>query len=118
MPDAYINTKIIEENWDSILRFVATIKLKRTTASQLFKRLNSYSNQHPLYQALKEFGKIIKTFLFCNMLMISNCANQSKNNSVKSNNPKNSPKPSPSATIRNSPKATNKCRTSSPTAAV
>ena len=45
----------------SILRFVATIKLKQTTASQLFKRLNSYSNQHPLYQALKEFGKIIKT---------------------------------------------------------
>ncbi len=61
LPDAYINTKIIEDNWDSILRFVATVKLKRTTASQLFKRLNSYSNQHPLYQALKEFGKIIKT---------------------------------------------------------
>ncbi len=61
LPDAYINTKIIDENWDSILRFVATIKLKRTSASQLFKRLNSYSNQHPLYQALKEFGKIIKT---------------------------------------------------------
>lgn len=60
-PDASIDTKLIEENWDSILRFVATIKLKNTTASQLFKRLNSYSNQHPLYQALKEFGKIIKT---------------------------------------------------------
>lgn len=61
LPDASINTKLIEENWDSILRFVATIKLKRTTASQLFKRLNSYSNKHSLYQALKEFGKIIKT---------------------------------------------------------
>lgn len=35
--------------------------MKVTTASQLFKRLNSYSNQHPLYQALKEFGKIIKS---------------------------------------------------------
>lgn len=61
LPKAYIDTKLIEENWDQILRFVATIKLKRTSASQLFKRLNSYSNQHPLYQALKEFGKIIKT---------------------------------------------------------
>ena len=61
LPKAYIDTKLIEENWDDILRFVATIKLKRTSASQLFKRLNSYSNQHPLYQALKEFGKIIKT---------------------------------------------------------
>ena len=61
VPDAYINTKLIEENWDDMLRFVATIKLKRTSASQLFKRLNSYSNQHPLYQVLKEFGKISKS---------------------------------------------------------
>lgn len=35
--------------------------MKVTTASQLFKRLNSYSRQHPLYQALKEFGEIPKT---------------------------------------------------------
>ena len=61
LPKLYIDTKLIEDNWDDILRFVATIKLKYTTASQLFKRLNSYSKQHPLYQALKEFGKIIKT---------------------------------------------------------
>lgn len=39
----------------------ANIKLKEATASQLFKRLNSYSRQHPLYQALKEFGKIPKS---------------------------------------------------------
>lgn len=43
------------------MRFIATIQLKVTTASQLFKRLNSYSWQHPLYIALKEFGKIPKT---------------------------------------------------------
>ena len=56
-----INTKIIHEQWDNILRFIATIKLKETTASQLFKRLGSYSRQHPLYRALKQFGRIIKT---------------------------------------------------------
>ena len=61
MPDAYINTRLIQDNWQDILRFVATIKLKVTTASQLFKRLNSYSRQHPLYRGLKEFGKIIKS---------------------------------------------------------
>jgi TnpA family transposase len=44
-----------------MLRFIATIKLKEATASQLFKRLNSYSRQHPLYHALKEFGKIPKS---------------------------------------------------------
>jgi len=61
LPKQKINTKIIEEQWDNILRFIATIKLKETTASQLFKRLSSYSRQHPLYRALKQFGRIIKT---------------------------------------------------------
>lgn len=60
-PHKYIKEALIESEWDEILRFVATIKLKITTASQLFRRLNSYSKQHPLYKALKEFGKIIKT---------------------------------------------------------
>ena len=61
MPDAYIDTDLITEHWDASLRFIATIKLKHTTATQLFKRLNSYSKQHTLYRALKEFGKIIKS---------------------------------------------------------
>ncbi|MCK5229238.1 MAG: Tn3 family transposase, partial [Desulfobulbaceae bacterium] len=61
LPQKRINTKIISEQWDYILRFIATIKLKETTASQLFKRLSSYSRQHPLYRALKQFGRIIKT---------------------------------------------------------
>jgi TnpA family transposase len=61
LPDAYIKAFLIESQWDEILRFIATIKLKETTASQLFRRLNSYSKQHPLYQALKEFGKIPKS---------------------------------------------------------
>ena len=61
LPDGYINTPLIEAQWDEILRFVATIKLKVTSASQLFKRLNSYSRQHPLYSALKELGKIEKS---------------------------------------------------------
>lgn len=61
LPDAYINTQLLHEQWDEILRFVATIKLKITSASQLFHRLNSYSRHHPLYRALKELGKIHKS---------------------------------------------------------
>lgn len=68
LPDGYINVKLIEEHWDDILRFVATIKLKRTTASQLFKRLNSYSKQNPLYKAIREFGKIIKSIFILRYL--------------------------------------------------
>ncbi|MEN0048101.1 MAG: Tn3 family transposase [Bacteroidota bacterium] len=61
LPDGYINTELIEENWDAILRLLVSIKLKYCTASQIFKRLNSYSRQHPVYRAVKEYGKIIKT---------------------------------------------------------
>ncbi|MCP3874437.1 MAG: transposase, partial [Desulfobacteraceae bacterium] len=61
LPKKRINTKIIQEQWDYILQLITTIKLKETTASQLFKRLSSYSRQHPLYQGLKQFGRIIKT---------------------------------------------------------
>lgn len=61
LPSRPINQKIIKENWDEILRFMATIKLKHTSASQLFKRLSSHAKDHPLYKALKEFGRIVKS---------------------------------------------------------
>ena len=60
-PTKYINTELIEENWDDILRFIATIKSHHSSASQIFKRLNSYSTQNPLYKALKEYGRIHKS---------------------------------------------------------
>jgi TnpA family transposase len=61
LPSRTINRKLILRQWDDVLRFMATIKTRRTTASQLFKRLSSYALDHPLYQALKEFGRIIKS---------------------------------------------------------
>ena len=67
-PKRKINTQIIEENWDDILRFTTTIKERKTTATQLLKRLTSYSKQHKLYTALKEFGKIIKTDFLLNYI--------------------------------------------------
>jgi len=60
-PTKYVNEALIEECWDDILRLVTTIKLKETSASDIFRRLNSYSKQHKLYQALKSFGQIIKS---------------------------------------------------------
>jgi len=56
-----IKPELIESEWDNILRLIATIKLKESTASQLLKRLSSYSKYHPIYRALKHFGRIIKT---------------------------------------------------------
>ena len=60
-PDKTINTHLIRENWDDLLRLVTTIKLKENAASDIFRRLNSYSRQHALYQTLKAFGQIIKS---------------------------------------------------------
>ena len=60
-PDKTANETIIRQNWDDLLRLVATIKLKENTASDIFRRLNSYSRQHALYQTLKAFGQIVKS---------------------------------------------------------
>lgn len=61
LPDRYVQEDIIKEDWDNILRVIATLKLKEATASQLFKRLSSYSKHHPIYRAIKAFGQIIKS---------------------------------------------------------
>ena len=61
LPGHTVDKKLILSQWDNILRFMATIKLRHSSASQLFKRLSSYAKDHPLYRALKEFGRIIKT---------------------------------------------------------
>ena len=72
LPTRCIQESLIENDWDDILRFFATIQLKITSASQLFRRLNSYSKQHSLYQALKEFGKIHKSLFI--LKYYDNCA--------------------------------------------
>ena len=61
LPNRIVDKKHIVKHWDDVLRFIATIKTNHTTASQLFSRLNSYNKSHPLYKALQEFGRIIKS---------------------------------------------------------
>jgi TnpA family transposase len=60
-PDKYVDENMVRIHWDEILRLAVTIKLKRVTASDIFRRFNSYSKQNSLYTALKAFGRIIKT---------------------------------------------------------
>jgi hypothetical protein len=40
-PAGYADDEIVIQQWDEILRMIATIKLKEVTASDLFRRLNS-----------------------------------------------------------------------------
>ena len=62
-PDKPVREDLILARWDDVLRLVATIKLKEATASDIFRRLNSYAKQHELYRALKAFGQMVKTLL-------------------------------------------------------
>jgi TnpA family transposase len=67
-PTGYVDEDHIIQFWDDILRFIATIKLKETTASDIFRRLNSYSKQHGLYQALKAFGQPLKSLFILRVI--------------------------------------------------
>ncbi len=60
-PTKYVNESVGRASWDDLFRLVATIKLKEATASEIFRRLDSYSRQHSLYKAMKAFGQIIKS---------------------------------------------------------
>ena len=66
--DKNINTALIEEQWDNIQRFVVSLKLQYVLPSTLLKRLNSYAHQHPLYQALVELGKVVRTIFLLNYM--------------------------------------------------
>lgn len=61
LPDHYINEKLIEMHWDDMLRVMVSLKMGKTTAFQVLKRMNSYAKQNPLQKAFKEFGRIIRT---------------------------------------------------------
>jgi TnpA family transposase len=60
-PKLGIDADIVRQEWDAMLRVMASIRLKHSTASAIFSRLTSYAKQHPLYQAFKEMGKIYRS---------------------------------------------------------
>jgi len=62
LPKHRVKHALVKSHWEEILRLVVSIKLGEVTASQMFKRLNSYAKrQVPLYDAIIEFGGIPKT---------------------------------------------------------
>ncbi|GAA4394137.1 Tn3 family transposase [Hymenobacter koreensis] len=60
-PVKYIDRALIEAQWDTLLRLVVSLKQKHVTASTLLRRLNSYLQQHPVYLALRELGRVVRT---------------------------------------------------------
>lgn len=56
-----INTKIIKENYDDVLRLAHSIAEGTVSASLIVGKLGSYSRQNSLATALREMGRIEKT---------------------------------------------------------
>jgi TnpA family transposase len=56
-----INTKIIQENYDDVLRLAYSIKEGTASASLIMGKLGSYARKNSLSTALREMGRIEKT---------------------------------------------------------
>ena len=64
-----INTKIITQNWDEILRLATSIKNGTVTASLIIRKIGSYPRQNGLATALRELGKIERTLFMLEWYM-------------------------------------------------
>jgi len=56
-----INTKIIQENYDDVLRLAHSIAEGKVSGSLIMSKLGSYARQNALATALREMGRIEKT---------------------------------------------------------
>jgi TnpA family transposase len=56
-----INTKLIQDNFDDVLRLAHSIREGKVSGSLIMSKLGSYARQNKLAAALKEMGKIEKT---------------------------------------------------------
>ena len=67
-----INWDIIEAHYDQIVKYTVALKLGTANAEAIMKRFTRGNLQHPVYKALSELGKAIKTIFLCRYLSSEN----------------------------------------------
>ena len=60
-PIGQLNRQLIEEEWPSLLRIIATLALKEMTQSTLVKKLCNYTTLNRTQKALFEYDKLIRS---------------------------------------------------------
>jgi TnpA family transposase len=60
-PIRKINTSLIKEEWDNILKIIVSLALKSTTQNIIVKKLSSYERKNKTKRALWEFDNIISS---------------------------------------------------------
>ena len=63
-----IRWDLIEEQYDLIIKFTTALRLGTAEAESILRRFTSNNSQHPVYQALMELGKAVKTIFLCRYL--------------------------------------------------
>lgn len=63
-----INWQLIKENYDQIIRYVVALKLGTAEPEVLLKRFMSDNTQSPLYKAILELGRAVRTIYVCRYL--------------------------------------------------
>jgi TnpA family transposase len=60
-----IQTQLIADHWNDLLRLVGSMKFGHTTASLLIAKLHASSRQNSLARALQEYGRLVRTIYLC-----------------------------------------------------
>lgn len=63
-----IRWSLIQEQYDQIIKFTTALRLGTSDAESILRRFTRNNLQHPVYQALLELGKAVKTTFLCRYL--------------------------------------------------